>query len=143
GLERPQDLKVLLAAVGAADVDVSLAIFTGHANGPRVAADLAILHVTPLHVRLDVDFDFFSAIGTRHQVRIVRSHLPLIYRRSWLLLRRRAPLVAVLRTRWFSWRCSYRSPISITATAGTRACAAPSFTPSCSSTRSRSTPIIS
>jgi hypothetical protein len=61
----------LLRSVRPADVDVPLAAFARHPDAPRAAADLAVLHERSANIRLDVDLDLLSAVGTGHQKVVV------------------------------------------------------------------------
>jgi hypothetical protein len=48
------------------DLDATLIVTSGHSDQPGIAADLAVLHEASRGVRLHVDLDAFTAIGTGH-----------------------------------------------------------------------------
>jgi hypothetical protein len=58
----------LVSSVRARDLDPSLVAAARDANVPRIAADLAILNEDAGDVRLQIDLDLFTAIGTGDEV---------------------------------------------------------------------------
>jgi hypothetical protein len=58
------DVKRLLRAVGAADIDVAVVTGPAHADPPGVAAHFAVLDKRSADVRLEVDLDLLAAIRT-------------------------------------------------------------------------------
>ena len=57
----------LLRAIRADDVDPSIVAVVRDADSPRAAADFAVLDEAAVEIRFDVNLDFLSAIGARHE----------------------------------------------------------------------------
>jgi hypothetical protein len=63
-LDRPGRL---LRAIRADDVDPSIVALAPDADSPRAAADFAVLDEAASEIWFDVNLDFLSAIGARHE----------------------------------------------------------------------------
>jgi hypothetical protein len=63
----------LLRAVGAHDRNVPLAADLYNPNAPRIAAHLAILNKSPLHIGFDVDLDVLPAVWTCHNELVIHA----------------------------------------------------------------------
>src|SRR5439155_15427751 len=79
----------LFRAIGAVHVDAPTAAPTGHADPPRIAAHLAVLHEAALHVGLDIDLQLLTAIGTCHE-KFVSHRLSTSSPRFWVATTRAA-----------------------------------------------------
>jgi len=57
----------LLRAIRADDIDPSIVAVARDADSPRAATDFAVLDEAAFEIRFDVNLDFLSAIGARHE----------------------------------------------------------------------------